>query len=125
MKTNIFRLKERKEKKIVIEEERTENPFLLFLRRHRNFLMTSLILFGISSLLVSLGIAFSLFGQSTEFDISFLNNTSEEVISNVDPNLDDKDVKEQILGEIGRSEGVVILVKNIYGYQKRSTLLLF
>ena len=65
MKTNLFRVKEKKEEKIVIEEERTENPFLLFLRRHKNFIMTSLILLGISSLLITIGLAFSLFQPST------------------------------------------------------------
>ncbi len=111
MKTNVFRVKEKKEKKIIIEEERTENPFLLFLKNHKNFIMTSIILLGISSLLVSLGIAFSLFQKSTEFDISFLDDTSDQVIANNDPNLDEKDVKETVLGGVGRSDGVVILVK--------------
>ena len=45
MKTNVFNVKEKDEKKekIVIEEERTENPFLLFLKRHKNFLMLFLL----------------------------------------------------------------------------------
>ena len=111
MKTNLFRVKEKKEEKIVIEEERTENPFLLFLKRHKNFIITSLILLGISSLLITIGLAFSLFQPSTEFDISFLEDTNEEVISNVDPNLNEDDYKEEILGAVGRSDGVVILVK--------------
>ena len=111
MKTNLFRVKEKKEEKIVIEEERTDNPFLLFLKSHKNFIVTSLILLGISSILVSIGLAFSLFQPSTEFDISFLNDTTEEVVSNTNPELDEDDYKEEILGEIGRTDGVVILVK--------------
>ena len=111
MKTNLFIVKEKKEEKIVIEEERTENHFLLFLKRHKNFIITSLILLGISSLLITIGLAFSLFQPSTEFDISFLEDTNEEVISNVDPNLNEDDYKEEILGAVGRSDGVVILVK--------------
>ena len=101
MKTNLFRVKEKKEEKIVIEEERTDNPFLLFLKSHKNFIVTSLILLGISSILVSIGLAFSLFQPSTEFDIIFLNDTTEEVVSNTNPELDEDDYKEEILGEIG------------------------
>ncbi len=112
MKTNIFRVKEKEKEKIVIEEERTKNPFLLFLRRNKKFILTALLLLGISSILITTGLAFSLFGQSTEFDISFLNDTTEEVISNVDPNLDEDDIKEELLGAVGRSDGVVILVKS-------------
>ena len=81
MKTNNFRVKEKKEKKIIIEEERTENPFILFLKNHKNFIITALILLGISSLLVTVGLAFSLFQTSTEFDISFLDDTTEQVIA--------------------------------------------
>ena len=39
MRTNIFRVKKKTENKIVIEEEKTKNPFLLFLKRHRKFIL--------------------------------------------------------------------------------------
>ena len=111
MRTNIFNVKEKDEKKIIIEEERTKNPFLLFLKRHRKFILLSLLLTFISAILAGTGIAFSLFGQSTDFDISYLNDTTEEIKTNINPEIKEEDVKEKILGSIGREEGVIILVK--------------
>ena len=132
MKTNIFNVKEKKEEKIVIEEERTENPFLLFLKNHKNFILLSIILFALCSLLVSIGLAFSLFGQSTEFDISFLNDTTEEIIANTNTDVKEKDIKEELLGEVGRSDGVVILVRTfmdqnndvIYYFSDKSSIII-
>ena len=111
IKTNIFNVKEKKEERILIEEETIKNPILLFFKRHKNFLMLSIILFLVSVFLISIGVAFSLFGQSTDFDISYLNNSTEEVKTNTNPDIKDEDISETLLGEIGKNEGVVILVK--------------
>lgn len=111
MRTNIFNIKEKKKNKIVIEEEKTKNPFLLFFKRHKKFILLSLVLLTSCLILVSIGLAFSAFQASTDFDISYLNGSSDEVISNNDPNIKDEDVKEELLGEISRTEGVVLLVK--------------
>lgn len=112
MKTNIFKVKEKKEKRIIIEEEKTKNPFLLFLKRHKNFILTSLILFGICLILISIGLAFSVFQTTSEFDISFLEG-DEELITNPDPGIKDEDVAEELLGEVAREEGIVILTKKV------------
>lgn len=111
MRTNIFNVKEKKENKIIIEEEKTKNPFLLFLKRHKNFILLSLILFAICLLLISFGAALAAFEKSNDFDISYLDDSSNEIITNPDPNIKDEDVKEELLGEISRTEGVVLLVK--------------
>ena len=111
MRTNIFNVKEKNEKKIIIEEEHTKNPFLLFLKRHKRFILFALLLGFISSLLIGTGIAFSLFVYSIDFDISYLNDTTEEIKANVNPEIKEEDVSEKLLGTIGRKEGVVILVK--------------
>ena len=58
MKTNNFSVKEKKEKRIVLEEERTKNPLLLFFRRYKNFFMLFLISLLVCMLLASVGIAF-------------------------------------------------------------------
>ena len=116
MKTNIFRVKEKKEKRIIIEEERTKNPLLLFFRRHKSFLMLLLITLLVCMLLVSVGIAFSLFRGSNDYDISYVNG-SEEIDSNNDPDIDDDDVKEFLLGEVARAEGVVVLVESFMSNQ--------
>lgn len=111
MKTNIFKVKEKKEKKIIIEEERTKNPFLLFLKRHKNLILLIFITLLICILLASLGIAFSIFQGSNDYDISYIDG-SENINSNNDPNIKDDDIKDELLGEIAREEGVVVLVEN-------------
>ena len=110
MKTNLFKVKERKEKRIIIEEERTKNPFLLFFKRHKNFLLTSGIMLIICLLLISTGLVFSLFRGSNDYDISYIEG-DETINSNNDPELDDEDVKDELLGEIARELGIVLQVK--------------
>lgn len=107
MKTNLFRVKEKKEKRIIIEEEKLKNPFLLFLKRHKNFILLSGIMLGVCLLLISTGIAFSLFRGSNDYDISYLEG-DETINSNNNPNIDDDDVAEELLGEIARAEGIVL-----------------
>lgn len=118
MKTNFFRVKEKdeKRKKIIIEEERTKNPFLLFLKRHKNFILLSMIMLLICLLLVSVGIAFSLFRGTNDYDISYING-NDTIDSNNDPDIDDDDVGEDLVGEIARAEGVVYLVETIMSSQ--------
>ena len=116
MKTNIFRVKEKKEKRIIIEEEHTKNPLILFFKRHKNFLMLLLITLLVCMLLVSVGIAFSLFRGSNDYDITYVSG-SEEISSNNDPNINDDDVKEELLGEVARAEGVVVLVETFMSNQ--------
>ena len=118
MKTNLFRVKEKneKEKKIIIEEERTKNPFLLFLKRHRSFILTSIITLIICLLLISGGIAFSLFLGSNDYDISYISG-DETIDSNNDPDIGDEDVEEDLLGEIARSQGIVYLVETFMSSQ--------
>ena len=116
MKTNLFRVKEKKEKKIIIEEERTKNPFLLFFKRHKNFLLISGIMLIFCLILVSTGIAFSLFRGSNDYDISYIEG-SETIDSNNDPEIEDDDVKDELLGEIARSLGIVLQVKTVMSSQ--------
>ena len=111
MRTNIFRVKKKTENKIVIEEEKTKNPFLLFLKRHRKFILFVIFSLIICLLLVSVGIAFSVFQTSSDFDISYLNDTSDEIITNNDPSITDDDIKEDLLGEVARRQGVILLVE--------------
>ena len=41
MKTNIFKVRDRDEKKrkIIIEEDRTKNPFLIFVKKYKMFFL--------------------------------------------------------------------------------------
>lgn len=116
MKTNLFRVKEKKEKKIIIEEERTKNPFLLFLKRHKNFILLTIIMLLICLLLISTGIAFSLFRGSNDYDISYVEG-NDTINSNNDPTIDDDDIKNELLGEVSRELGIVLLVKTIMSSQ--------
>ena len=116
MKTNIFRVKEKKEKRIIIEEERTKNPLILFFRRYKNLIALLLITLLVCMLLVSIGIAFSLFRGSNDYDITYING-SEKIESNNNPDIDDDDIKEELLGEVSRREGVVVLVESFMSNQ--------
>ena len=116
MKTNIFRVKEKKEKRIILEEERTKNPILLFFKRYGGCFSLIIFTLLIVSMLVSLGIAFSLFRGSNDYDISYVSG-SEQIDSNNDPDIDDDDIKEELLGEIARAEGVVVLVETFMSSQ--------
>ena len=116
MKTNIFRVKEKKEKRIIIEEERIRNPFLLFLKRYKKFIFLSLIMLLVCILLISLGVAFSLFQGTNDYDISYISG-SDTIDSNNDPNINDDDIKEELLGEVSREDGVVYLVKTFMSSQ--------
>ena len=116
MKTNIFRVKEKKEKKIIIEEERTKNPLLLLFGRYKGCLTLFLFTLFIVSLLVSVGVAFSLFRGSNDYDISYVSG-SEQIDSNNDPDIKDDDVREDLLGEVARAEGVVVLVETFMSGQ--------
>ena len=110
MKLNLFKVKEKKEKKIIIEEERITNPFLLFLKRHKNFILMSGIMIALCLILISTGVAFSLFRGSNDYDISYIEG-DETIDSNQDPSVDDEDIKEELLGEIARANGIVLQVK--------------
>ena len=109
MKTNIFNVREKKENKIIIEEEKTKNPFLLFFRRHKKAILLFLGLLILSLLLASFGIAMAVIQPSTDFDISYLDGSSDEIKTNTDPAIKDEDVAEELLGAIARNEGVVLL----------------
>ncbi len=117
MKTNIFNVREKNEEKekIVIEEERTKNPFLLFLRRHKNLILLLLITLIVSMFLISVGVVFSLFQGSNDYDISYIEG--DETINSNNSSLTDEEIKEGLLGEIARAEGIVVLVETFMSEQ--------
>lgn len=116
MKTNLFKVRERKAKRIIIEEERLKNPFLLFFKRHKNFILTSGIMIAICLILISTGVAFSLFRGSNDYDISYIEG-DETIDTNNNPELDDEDIKDELLGEIAREEGIVLQTKTFMSTQ--------
>ena len=111
MRTNLFRVKKKTDEKILIEEEKTKNPFLLFFRLHWKLILWLMFLMFVSLFLVSVGVAFSLFGDSSDFDISYLNDNKNKVISDTDTGITDEIVAEELLGPVARRVGVVLLVE--------------
>lgn len=106
MKTNLFRVREKKKKKIIIEEEKYKNPLILFFLRHKSFILMSIGLILICIMLISVGLAFSLFRNTGDFDITYIEG--DEIIKpNQDPSINDDDIMEELTGV--RTEGVVIL----------------
>ena len=110
MRTNLFSVKKKTDKKILIEEEKTKNPFLLFLKLHWKLISWLLFLLFIVLLLVSVGVAFSLFQNSSDFDISYLNDNKDKVVTDTDVNITDEDVSQELLGPVARKLGIVLLV---------------
>ena len=116
MKTNLFKVREKKEKKIIIEEERLKNPFLLFFKRYGKSIIISGIMIAICFLLISTGIAFSLFRGSNDYDITYIEG-DEIINSNNNPEIDDEDVKDELLGEIAKADGIVLQTKTFMSSQ--------
>lgn len=115
-KTNIFKVKEKENKRILIEEERLNKipflyPFILFFKKNKKFVVMSLVMIALSLILISVGIAFSLFRGTNDYEITYITG-SEEIGANTDPEIDDEDIEEELLGEIAREQGVVILVES-------------
>lgn len=116
MKTNLFKVREKKAKKIIIEEERLKNPFLLFFKRYGKSILISGIMIAICLLLISTGLAFSLFRGSNDYDITYIEG-DEIINSNNNPEIDDEDVKDELLGEIAKADGIVLQTKTFMSSQ--------
>ena len=115
-KTNEFKVIEKKEDRIVLQEEENKNRFILFWLRHKKFIIVSLIMFIICLLLIIIGVSISLFRGSNDYDITYIVG-DEEINVNTDPDIGDEDVKDELLGEIAREEGVVLLVETVMSSQ--------
>ena len=111
MKTNIFSVKEKNNKKIVIEEDNIKNPLLLFFKRNKKTIVMFILMLVLCLLLVSIGIGFSLFRGTNDYEITYITG-SEDIGANNNPDIDDEDIEEELLGEIARSDGVVVLVES-------------
>lgn len=113
MKTNIFNVKEKKDKKIVIEEEKLFKipflfPLILFFTKNKKLAFLTLFILSGSLVMVSVGIAFSLFVDTNNYEISYVTG-GEEIGAVTDPEIDDEDIKEELLGDVARQDGVVLL----------------
>ena len=91
MKTNIFSVKEKNNKKIVIEEDNIKNPLLLFFKRNKKTIVMFMLMLVLCLLLVSIGIGFSLFRGTNDYEITYITG-SEDIGANNNPDIDDEDI---------------------------------
>lgn len=108
MKLNLFKVREMKKEKIVLEEHQLKHPFLFFFKKHQKILVLILTILGISTLGISLGIGISLVGNTGDFEISFIDG-SDKIDAN--PDADDEEVEKELLGNIAITDGVVLVTK--------------
>ena len=109
-KINSFNVIEKRKDQYILQEE--ENKIFLFFKKNRNFITFSLFLFVICILLVIVGVSVSLFRGSNDYDITYIVG-DEEVDVNNDPDIGDEEVEDELLGEIAREDGVVLLVETV------------
>lgn len=131
MKTNLFNFKKLKEDKIVLEEEKTDNPFLLFFKKNRKLLLFILFLLLLIVIVLSIYYAVTNIQEGTKV-VTNINNvvvnfdTSNTINTiNMKPTtggLASKDFYSRY-GNIGLTEGVIFLVKELD--TKNGHLLLF
>ena len=103
MKTNIFRVKDKNDKKIVIEEEKLKYPFLLFFKKNKKTIIMTLLMLILCLLLVSVGLVFSLFRGTNDYEITYITG-SEQIGTNTNPDIDDEDVEEDITEDSSTDE---------------------
>ena len=107
MKTNLFKVREIKKDKIVVEEEQLKHSFLFFFKKHVKLLTILMSIIGISTIAGVLGITISLIGNTGDFDITYISG-SDKINSN---DANDDEVEKELLGDIAIKDGVVLVTK--------------
>lgn len=111
-KKNLFQVIDKKEDSILLQEEENKSGLWIFWLRHKKTITFSLVTFLICILLIIIGLSFSLFRGSNDYDITYIVG-DEDININNDPSIDEDDIKDELLGEIARSEGVVLQVETV------------
>lgn len=109
MKTNLFKVRELKKDKIIVEEEQLKHPILFFFKKHINLLTIFMSIIGVSTIGAGLAITISLIGNTSDFDITYISG--DDKINSNDAN--DEDVEKELLGDIAIKDGVVLITKKI------------
>lgn len=107
MKTNLFKVREIKKDKIVVEEEQLKHPFLFFFKKHVKLLTILMSIIGVSTIAGVLGISISLIKNTDDFDITYISG-SDKINSN---DANDDEVEKELLGDIAIKDGVVLVTK--------------
>lgn len=108
MKLNLFKLKEMKKEKIVLEEEQLKNPFFFFFKKYKQILVLILTILIVSVIGLSIGIGISLVGNTGDFEISYIDG-SDKIDAGQDA--DDEEVEKELLGNLAITDGVVLITK--------------
>jgi len=109
---NKFKVVRKENKEFVLQEEKGKNRFFLFWMLHKKNILVSLSMIFGCILLVVLGISLSSFRGSNDYDITYVVG-DDEITINPNPDIDDEDVKDELLGEIAREDGIVLLTETI------------
>ena len=111
-KKSLFQVIDKKEDNIYLHAAEGKGRLWFFLLRHKKSITFSLLSFVICIFLVIIGLSVSLFRGSNDYDITYIVG-DEDIDINYDPSIDEEDIKEELLGEIARSEGVVLQVETV------------
>ena len=114
MKTNLFKVRELKKDKIIVEEEQLKHPILFFFKKHKQLFTILLSILGVSIIAAGLGITISLVGNTSDFDITYISG--DDKISSNDAK--DDDVEKELLGDIAIKDGVVLITKKFMTEKK-------
>jgi hypothetical protein len=107
MKTNLFKVREIKKDKIVVEEEQLKHPILLFFKRHITLLTIFMSIAGVSTVGAGLAITISLVKNTGDFDITYISG-SDKITTN---DSDEEEVEKELLGDIAIKDGIVLVTK--------------
>lgn len=121
MRTNLFKFKKLKKEKIVLEEEKLDNPFLSFLKHYKKYILLLLFLLGLISIIIAVYSAVKNLTPTTkeftnikEVSVDFEDSSEVKVNSSkpITGGQANKSFYERY-GNIGLKEGIIFSIKEI------------
>jgi len=121
MRTNLFKLKNKKKNKIVLEEEDKKGPFLLFFAKYSKYIILLLMLLSIITLVIGIYFTVKNLNETTKIETNIssvlveFEETSEFNSINLKPITGGlaNNLFYKRYGNIGLTEGVILVVKEI------------
>lgn len=121
MRTNLFKFRSLKKNKIVIEEEIIDNPFIMFLKTYRKYILLMLALLAFIALIISVYFAVINIKEGSKITTNLnqvvvdFNGSSTINSVNMKPITGGQANKEfySRYGNIGLIEGVILVVKEV------------
>jgi len=116
MKTNLFKVKEINDDEIIIEEERTKNPIILFFLRYGRLIYLILMVLSISTFLIGFGMTLSNLGKSSfpeegQTGVTISIDGSSDINMNGVPITDEyaKKLFDKLLDDTISTKGVILI----------------